>query len=134
MFPLTLKCSYSSNAFLCAPSLCFCIYSVRPWGRTCIVFINAKQKSIHCFKGPFNIASSESTYLEVKPSSFHIFCCFGFLFNCYFVLFRCTAQHVVSFFPDQGSNLCCLQRKFRVLTTGPLPQPGKFLDSSSLNI
>ena len=39
-------------------------------------------------------------------------------------LFGCTAQHAGSYFPDQGSNLCPLQSKCRVLTTGP---PGKSL-------
>ena len=35
-----------------------------------------------------------------------------------FFFFGCTAQHVGSQFPDQGSNPCPLQWKCGVLTTG----------------
>ena len=45
---------------------------------------------------------------------------FGYLFVC---LFSCAAQHVGSRFLDQGSNLCCLQWKCRVLATGPPGNP-----------
>ena len=34
--------------------------------------------------------------------------------------FGCTTQHVESSFPDQGSNLCLLHWKLRVLTIGNL--------------
>ena len=43
----------------------------------------------------------------------------GGFFLCFFC---CTLCHTGSLFPDQGSNPCPLQWKFRVLTTGP---PGK---------
>ena len=37
------------------------------------------------------------------------------------LLFRHTERHVGSYFPDQGKNLCPLQWKYGILTTG-LPQ------------
>ena len=40
----------------------------------------------------------------------------------FFLFFGYAAQHVESLFPNQGSNLCSLQWKLGVLTTGP---PGK---------
>ena len=44
-----------------------------------------------------------------------------------FLFFGCAAQHVGSYFPDQGSNLCPLQWKCRVLTTGlPGNSPATF--------
>ena len=50
----------------------------------------------------------------------------GFFFSC----FVCTAQHVGSNFPHQGSNPCPLHWQHRVLTTGP---PGKCLEVGHLN-
>ena len=41
-----------------------------------------------------------------------------------FFFFYCAVQHVGSYFPKQGLNLCPLRWEPRVLTTGP---PGKSL-------
>ena len=48
---------------------------------------------------------------------------YSFFFLRLICLFGHTAQLVVSYFPDQGSNLCPLQWKLSILTTGP---PGRF--------
>ena len=45
-----------------------------------------------------------------------------------FFFFDPAARHTESYFPDQGSNLCPLQQKYRVLTTG---QAGKSLEMTS---
>ena len=46
--------------------------------------------------------------------------CFGFVFYFY----GCTPQHVGSWFPNQGWNLCPLQWKHGALTSGPNHQGG----------
>ena len=57
----------------------------------------------------------KTTELESKPVRQKT--CFFFFF------FYCIAWHVVSSFPNQGLNLCPLQWKRRVLTTGPRGKP-----------
>ena len=49
-------------------------------------------------------------------------CLFKKIIYLFKFIFGHTARHAGSQFPDQGSNLCPLQWKRRVLTTGP---PGK---------
>ena len=58
--------------------------------------------------------------LPCKPRVFEY--CYDLFIYCYHFLFGHTMQHVGSYFPGQGLNLCRLQWKHRVATTGP---PGK---------
>ena len=99
------------------PHLCAFVYTI---SSTWIVFTNAEQKSTHSFKGPSNIASSKSTYLEVKSSSLHIFLLFWVF--CSIVVLFCLAAlqsmwDLSSLIRDQTH---AAYRGSLVLTTGPL--------------
>ena len=51
-----------------------------------------------------------------------------------YIYIGCAKQHVQSYFPDQGLNLCPLYWRHRVLTTGPLGSPcGTLLNQPNPN-
>ena len=115
-----------------------CLLSQHHWWK-CPLMLQAIGSPLTSGKPTGPLAASESIQVFVLMMSFTITQRAFFLMeyiNIYlrtysflspaflsFFLFGCLARLVGSQFPDERSNLCPLQRKLGVLTTGP---PGNF--------
>ena len=62
------------------------------------------------------ISICASHLLKIQAWSFYFFL---FFYYYYYYIFGCATRHAKSQFPDGGPNLCPLQWKYGVLTTGP---------------